>query len=81
MALTPSTMAPLGTPAPDFRLPDIDGLLVSLADCCQAPGFFGGSDATAPLAVPQTVASPETIRRLGQVPRWSDHHFGAVRSY
>src|SRR3954468_22494294 len=32
MALTPSTMAPLGTPAADFRLPDTDGKLVSLAD-------------------------------------------------
>jgi len=32
MALTPSTMLPLGTLAPDFRLPDIDGKIVSLAD-------------------------------------------------
>jgi peroxiredoxin len=32
MALTPSIMLPLGTPAPEFRLPDTDGKLVSLAD-------------------------------------------------
>lgn len=32
MALTPSTMLPLGTPAPDFRLPDTNGNLVSPAD-------------------------------------------------
>jgi peroxiredoxin len=32
MALTPSTMLPLGTVAPDFRLPDTSGKLVSPAD-------------------------------------------------
>jgi len=32
MALTPSTMLPLGTTAPDFRLPDPNGKIVSLAD-------------------------------------------------
>jgi len=32
MAATPSTMAPLGTPAPDFILPDHTGKKVSLAD-------------------------------------------------
>jgi peroxiredoxin len=32
MALTPSTMLPLGTTAPDFKLPDTGGKIVSLAD-------------------------------------------------
>lgn len=32
MAVTPSTMLPLGTKAPDFRLPDTDGNMVSLED-------------------------------------------------
>ncbi len=32
MAQTPSTMLPLGTPAPDFRLPDYHGNQVELAD-------------------------------------------------
>ncbi|MDE1943352.1 MAG: thioredoxin family protein [Betaproteobacteria bacterium] len=32
MALTPSTMLPLGTPAPDFSLPDPHGHQVSLHD-------------------------------------------------
>jgi peroxiredoxin len=32
MAETPSTMVPLGTPAPDFRLPDTDGTFVSRDD-------------------------------------------------
>jgi peroxiredoxin len=31
MALTPSTMLPLGTTAPDFKLPDTHGKFVSLA--------------------------------------------------
>ena len=32
MANTPSTMLPLGTPAPSFQLPDYNGRLVALAD-------------------------------------------------
>ena len=38
MALTPSTMLPLGTPAPDFALPNaVDGTTVSLADFQKSP--------------------------------------------
>jgi peroxiredoxin len=40
MALTPSTMAPLGTRAPDFRLPDTDGRPVSLSDLAAAPALL-----------------------------------------
>ena len=40
MALTPSTMLELGTAAPDFRLPNIDGKLVSLADFADAPALL-----------------------------------------
>jgi peroxiredoxin len=40
MALTPSTMAPLGMPAPDFRLPDTDGKVVSLTDFADAPALL-----------------------------------------
>jgi peroxiredoxin len=40
MALTPSTMLPLGTPAPDFSLPNIDGRTVSLADVADAPALL-----------------------------------------
>lgn len=32
MALTPSTMLPLGSKAPDFRLPDTKGKSVTLDD-------------------------------------------------
>ena len=40
MALTPSTMLPLGTSAPDFRLPDTNGKLVALADFKPAPALL-----------------------------------------
>jgi len=40
MALTPSTMAPLGTSAPDFRLPDTDDKVVSLSNFSDAPALL-----------------------------------------
>jgi peroxiredoxin len=40
MALTPSTMLPLGTTAPNFELPDTNGELVSLADFKGAPALM-----------------------------------------
>ncbi len=40
MVNTPSTMAPLGTKAPSFRLPDIEGKLVSLDDFKSAPALL-----------------------------------------
>jgi peroxiredoxin len=40
MALTPSTMLPLGTPAPDFSLPDTQRRIVSLADFKDAPALL-----------------------------------------
>jgi peroxiredoxin len=40
MALTPSTMLPLGTAAPDFKLPDTNGKIVSLADFKNAPALL-----------------------------------------
>lgn len=40
MPLTPSTMTPLGTPAPDFRLPDTDGKMVALSDFANAPALL-----------------------------------------
>jgi peroxiredoxin len=39
MALTPSTMLALGTPAPDFRLPDTAGKMVALGDFKSAPAL------------------------------------------
>lgn len=40
MALTPSTMLPLGTLAPDFSLPDTNGRIVSLRDFADAPALL-----------------------------------------
>jgi peroxiredoxin len=40
MALTASTMLPLGSQAPDFRLPDTDGNLVTLGDFREAPALL-----------------------------------------
>src|SRR5439155_7594098 len=40
MALTPSTMLPLGSPAPDFRLPDTTGRLVARDDLADAPALL-----------------------------------------
>lgn len=37
MVLTESTMLPLGTMAPDFRLPDADGAAFALSDFTSAP--------------------------------------------
>jgi len=39
MALTPSTMLPLGTTALDFKLPDTSGKIVSLADFEEKPAL------------------------------------------
>ena len=40
MAVTPSTMLPLGTKAPHFRLPDPQGKLVSLDDFKNSPALL-----------------------------------------
>jgi peroxiredoxin len=40
MAVTPSTMLKLGTPVPDFRLPDPAGLMVSRDDFKSAPALL-----------------------------------------
>jgi peroxiredoxin len=40
MALTPSTMLALGTPAPPFRLPDPAGKFVALEDFAGAPALL-----------------------------------------
>jgi peroxiredoxin len=40
MTLTPSTMLPLGTEAPDFRLPDPSGRIVSRDDFADAPALL-----------------------------------------
>jgi peroxiredoxin len=40
MSLTPSTMLPLGTIAPDFKLPDTNGKIVALADFKGQPALL-----------------------------------------
>ena len=40
MAVTPSTMLPLGTRTPQFRLPDTTGKMVSLADLPKDKGYL-----------------------------------------
>jgi peroxiredoxin len=40
MVLTPSSMLPLGTPAPEFSLPDTEGRPVALADFKDAPALL-----------------------------------------
>ncbi len=40
MVRTPSAMLPLGTPAPDFRLINVDGREVSLSDFKDAPALL-----------------------------------------
>ena len=40
MALTPSTMVALATAAPDFRLPDTDGRMISLSDFKKDPAAY-----------------------------------------
>jgi len=40
MALTPSTMVQLGTPAPDFRLPNTEGEWTALSDFKAAPALL-----------------------------------------
>ena len=40
MARTPSTMKPLGTPAPEFALPDTAGRIVMLSDFEKAPALL-----------------------------------------
>jgi peroxiredoxin len=39
MVKTTSTMSPLGAPAPDFSLPNVDGRRVSLGDFADAPAL------------------------------------------
>ena len=40
MVRTASTMSPLGTPAPDFSLLNVDGRVVSLGDFAGAPALL-----------------------------------------
>ena len=40
MTLTPSIMAEIGTPIPDFELPDTQGNTVRRTDFAHAPGLL-----------------------------------------
>ena len=40
MAMTPSTMLPLGTVAPEFQLPDTNGKLIASKDFADAPALL-----------------------------------------
>lgn len=40
MTLTPSTMSPLGTPLPSFRLPDLNGKAIASSDVVGARGLL-----------------------------------------
>lgn len=40
MAATPSTMLPLGTSAPDFQLPDLDGQTIARDDLAGSPALL-----------------------------------------
>ena len=64
MVLTPSTMLPLNTPAPDFSLPDAQGKTVSLSD-------FQG----APALVPQAGAAVQLAPGNGRI---TQYEFGAL---
>ena len=57
MALTPSSMVPLGTTAPDFALADTSGRLVRLADFASAPVLVVASGGTAPKFVYDTTCT------------------------
>ncbi|MHC4981252.1 MAG: thioredoxin family protein, partial [Planctomycetota bacterium] len=40
MVATPSTMSPLGTKAPDFKLPDPEGKMIALSDFAEAKALL-----------------------------------------
>jgi len=53
MALTASTMLPLGTEARGFRLPDTDGELVAVEDFPGASASSNGNGATSRIIAKQ----------------------------